>query len=574
MSNQPIETYGLETVVKKEWLDAALKSKPSPQFYIDSYAFARGGTEDVGGFNKEWHGRRLICNHYPWIQKTWNDWSEMQLWAWCNYEEIGATGCMNAGKSFIFSFLAWLEYMVSPMKTTLVLSSTTKMALKSRIWYHIKRFRAGLILNGHQTCHPSHIIDSQTLIQAVKGDDMHVITAVAVQGGKLEQAIGNIQGRHPERMLIFVDEGEQTPEAIYSGRFNLRGGTKLYKFISAANAVNPYSAYGQFIQPVGGWSSVKDSDEYWETKTGICLHFDGLQSPNVRAGTIVAPGLINQGDIDAIKKSKGDDSLEWWMYVRGFPAMSGVRNTVLNWANINAGKATLPVIWQGSFTWICGLDPAFTSGGDNCVLQFAKVGLSADGMMTMFLEPPITIKLKSSSEITEDYQIAEEVKLLCNERGVKPEHFAMDATSASGLASIIEQRWQPGIQRVNFGSSATEKRMPDDEKPAKERCKNRSVEMWMVTAALVRAGQVRGLSAQAAQEFCMREYKIQGEKYVLESKADMKARTGGKSPDFADGVSLCSDTFHRMHGVSDHKQKPQENDSWKRAAKKYNLMEV
>src|SRR5690606_16916809 len=133
--------------------------------------------------------------------------------------------------------------------TAEVLSSTTKGALRSRIWYHIKRFRSGLIVGDQTATFPSHLIDSQTLLQYQKGDDMHQISAVAVQGGKLELAIGNIQGRHPQRMVVFCDEGEQTPEAIYSARFNLRGGTTFFRFVSAANAVNPASPYGLFIEP-------------------------------------------------------------------------------------------------------------------------------------------------------------------------------------------------------------------------------------------------------------------------------------------------------------------------------------
>ena len=33
---------------------------------------------------------------WPDVIKSWNDWNELALWAWCNYEEIGITGCAAA----------------------------------------------------------------------------------------------------------------------------------------------------------------------------------------------------------------------------------------------------------------------------------------------------------------------------------------------------------------------------------------------------------------------------------------------------------------------------------------------
>lgn len=560
-----VETYGLETIIPE--------AKKQNQFTIELKSFGRGGTEDLGGFPKEYHAKKLIQNWYPWVWQHWHDWPELQLWAWCRYEELGATGCSASGKSYIFSFLAWLEYIAASLSTAVVLSSTTKPALKARIWHHIKKFRQGVVFDGRVGTFPCHLIDSQTMIQAQKGDDMHCISGVAVQAGELEKTIGNIQGRHPTRMIVFTDEGEQTPEAIFSARFNLRSGSSFYRFVTAANAINPASAYGQFIAPKAGWHSVKTQDQYWDTTTGVCLHFRGHDSPNVKAGKVVVPGLIKQEDIDAIRQAKGEDSLEYWAYVEGFPPMSGVRNTVLSWSHIYAGKATDDVTWQADFRWVAALDPAFTSGGDDCILRFAKIGKRMDGKLTLWLEKPITIKLQASTSIPEDYQIAEEVRNRCSERNVKPSDFAMDSTAATGLASIIEQRWNIGIDRVNFGSSPTDKRMPGDDKTAKERCRNRVGELWFTFAALVRAGVVRGLDAQAGEEFCIRQYRLEGEKMVLESKSDMKDRTGGKSPDTADATSLLGWLFQKAHGADGGQvdQLEKRRAAWEKAAEKHAL---
>lgn len=575
MPSAKVETYGLESEKGDEWLKKVLKSS-TPQFLLDMQAFGRnGGTESLGGFPKEHHAKTVISRYYPWLWATWNDWAELCTWAYCNHNEIGATGCTASGKSMMFSVLIWLEWSAAPLQTAGILTSTTKQGIRSRIWTHVKKMRETLILDGKQNTYPCHLIDSQTLMQAQKGDDMHCITSLAVEGGVLEQSWGNLIGRHPQRLVALIDEAEQTPEAIFKSRFNLQAGTDFYRFLCASNAVNPTSSFGQFIEPVGGWSSVKDSDEFWSNKTGLTVHFDGLASPNVKAGKVVVPGLIRQETIDNIRNSEGENSLVWWSMVRGFPPMSGVRNTVLSWSMIIGNKATEKPVWQGETIWIAGLDPAFTSGGDRCLLQFARVGIRADGKHTLGMEPPTHIKLTAGGTISEDYQIAEAVREECTKRKVKPENFAMDATAASGLASIIEQRWAKGIKRVNFGSSATDRRMPGDDKTAKERCKNRVAELWMSFAALVRGGQVRGLTNDSAQEFCTRQFTLVGEKYALEPKAEMKNRTGGKSPDAADAASLVGDIFRNLHGIGDERTpaSPAQDDAWDTAARKFNLIE-
>lgn len=575
MATKPqVITYGLESERGEDWLKEVLK-QPCPQFILELQGFGRkGGTESLGGISKEQHAKNFISAHYPWVWQHWNDWLDLIFWAWSNFEEVAATGCMASGKSYGFALASWMEWAAAPTQSACVISSTTKDGIRSRVWPHMKKLRNSLIIGDQQIRYPCHLVDSRTMIQATKGDDKHSIMSVAVQGGQLEDALGSVQGRHPDRMIIFCDEGQQTPEAIFSARFNLRGGTKLYRFASCANCSDPTGAFGIFLEPKGGWSSVTDSDQTWETKTGIALHFSGKNSPNVIAGRTVVPGLIQREDIEAIRSAKGEDSLEWNMYVLGFPALSGVRNTVLSWADIITHEAKATCLWQGKTRWIGSLDPAFTAGGDKCTLQFARVGNRLDGKMTLGFEPPIEIKLVAGKEISEDYQIALRVKDECNKLGVEAADFAMDSTSATSLASMIEQMWKPGIRRVNFGAAPTDRKMPGETKTAKERTKNRVAEIWFSMAALVRAGQVRGMHADAAREFTTRQYNLQGERYILESKVEMKKRTGGKSPDFSDAASLCGDIFRDIAGLDAGPAAASTSDAWEKAAKRFNLCET
>ncbi len=168
-------------------------------------------------------------------------------------------------------------------------------------------------------------------------------------------------------------------------------------------------------------------------------------------------------------------------------------------------------------------------------------------------------------------QIAERVAEECTKRDMEAADFGMDSTAATSLASMIEQRWKKGIKRINFGSGATERRMPDENKTAKERCRNRVAEMWFAFAALTRAGHVRGLDHKAAEQFCTRQYTLLGEKYILETKAEMKTRTGGKSPDEADASVILGDLFRDVSAIDSGPAGAAASKDWAKAAKRFSL---
>ena len=261
------------------------------------------------GLSRGQHIKHCIAMLWPDVIRSWNDWNELALWAWTNYDEIGVTGCAAAGKTFTFTLLSLVEYLAKPMATRVALTSTTVPSLRGRIWSEMMRFvRPAVPLFG------LNVVDSQTKIQFQRGDDRSSIIALAVDSGAVEQAVGKLQGVHLPRMVVMVDEAAQTNPAVYSARANLEVGTDFYHFIAIANASSMYDPHGLFCEPRMGWRSIGDDDEHWETKSGICVRFDGLKSPNIKAGKTIYPYLFGQENVDTIKKNFGEGSLEWSSY--------------------------------------------------------------------------------------------------------------------------------------------------------------------------------------------------------------------------------------------------------------------
>jgi hypothetical protein len=92
--------------------------------------------------------------------------------------------------------------------------------------------------------------------------------------------------------------------------------------------------------------------------------------------------------------------------------------------------------------------------------------------------------------------------------------------------------------RCNFGARASDEVSETGQK-ATDRYSNLVTEMWARVARLGRNGQLRGMNAIAASQFCGRRFKRGTTPLALESKKDYKARNQGKSPDEGDALVLA-----------------------------------
>lgn len=555
MPTPKVETYG------------APFDPGATQIIYELYWFVRGGSENL---SKQQHFKNFITLGCPRVAKNWHRWYEMCLDAWCSYEEIGMTGCASAHKTFMFSLLALVEWLGAPNKTRVILTAPTVPSLRGSVWARIKEAYAEI----QQTMgarFPYNMVDSKNTLQFTKGDDENCVIAVAVDSGSIDMAIGKIQGKHCARTIIVIDEAAQTQPAIFFARANLRTGTSFYRCVAIANAVDQFDAHGVFCEPKGGYGTITVEDESWETTTGICLHFDGLKSPAIQDG-IRYPKLFNQEDLEQKRKDHGENSREWNMYVRGFWSQTGLQDTIMDGAMINAGGARKTAQFAGPFTAKAFLDPAFSVGGDRCILRFAKFGELIEGKIAMVLWDRIHIQLVDDESNPTNYQIADRIIKECNERGVKQKDFGCDVTGASGLADIIEQRWGGRIYRLSFGGAASDRPMSSkDNRAAKQVCANKVTELWYRVAKMVEQGLVREMDAPTAREFCIRRVETRGERKFVEPKSEMKGRTKGISPDDADPVAGLADMFASEHGGEGTASKVGAAD-WKKAAKRLNLV--
>lgn len=512
--------------------------------------------------------RRLAYDERKHDVFIWNEWSLAIMEAFCEGKWSTTIWSGNASyKTTCCAMYGLCAFYASPVDTVIVLTTTTLPGLKKRIWKDTLRF--------HRLSHSGigHVNASDFAIRFQKGSDESGLFGIATgqDDGDIQKAVDKIIGFHAKHTMAVVDEAQATNQAIVKGCLSLEAGAQTFQLLMPGNPDSELDTLGQMSEPIGGYDTITPEDERWDTKQGICIRFDCYECPRVKEGEEFYPGMLTQRDIDSAIRQYGEDSPEFWRTRRGFIAPQGVTKTVLSPAIIKKFNAKDRAIWVSGYTMGAGLDPAF-EGGDRCMLRFGKCGEMTDGKVGIELCERVQIKTSATSQEPLHYQIARQVKELCEHHDppVAPEHFSLDSTAeGGGLASILQREWSPAITCVEFGGRASDRPVSEhNQTPCHQHYLYRVTELWFGVKTLVQNGQIRGLDNDTALEFCQRIYSMRGNLIMLESKVDMKKRTK-KSPDDADAVctliSMFKDTLNLI-GSGENAQ-TQTDDAWSKFRK-------
>lgn len=535
----PIIRYG------QQWPDTM------SEIQIELVCFRLKLDPERGGLGRLGHYRN-ICK-ILWPDHELTEWSDEMQTAFTGESRIPGsplnivvTGPASAAKSTEAAKLAVVWQQMAPLNSAVAVTSTSVKMAKKRIWAEIKAMWELGDKNCKKRCGhglAGHLVDSSCELMAKPGDNKHAIAIVPGSPKYSKEGTKKLQGWHAEYVLVLADELQDMTEEVIDACVNMQSGTKEFIFIGIGNGNSWLNTLGRAMMPISGNpEDVSVDDKQWETKDGICLHFDGLESPNIKEPGKY-PWLVSQKQIDVVIRKHGEDSVQFWQMVRGFPPPDGSVNAVVSESMIikfHCMEQSELVVGGEKYA---GLDTAF--GGDRCVLKFADVGLAPerDRKLVVF-EETVAIKVQASVNEPIDYQIANQVKAECQARGVKPENFSVDATGTGrGVAAILRREWSNLIHVVEFGGAASD--MPVSKEDSTKACDayaNRSTELWFSFRTFCVQNQVRGLTQDCAREFGARTYTTKGRKVVIATKTDVKAALG-RSPDDADASVLIVDNL-------------------------------
>lgn len=505
---------------------------------------------------------------YLWPDDVWHYWAERRFRAHCEgYSYITYAGGASTSKSYTAAQIALLFWLAAPDKRGVIIASTTLEALNSRIWGYVLKFvKASKIpLPCRYIKSPNHkLLYSPPTVGKARDnanitDTIHGMFAIAAKKGDDDEAISSWIGRHPtDGMMLVLDEATDMPLSILRALPNLEAKSENFQCLAIGNSLSKYDLHGTLSTPLDGWDSVDPlKDTKWKTtqKNGICLFFGCYESPAIHepdetVRKACSKFLITEEEVRDKEIELGKESDGFWRFVLGFWRKSSSSDVVIDPGYIDRYSVRSSVTWSGThpLNIVGGLDLSFTSGGDNCILRLAYLGVDITGKVVLdfrggklLFKIPINAKDDTPAEL----QIVDKVIDLLRNNYCDISNIAIDCSGAGRMfPETLKLRMGTTKDPIKVLSSVGRSGKGEID-PEGWLVKN-AYDLWLEFKPFMENFQIRGLDAETTFQLTNRLVKINEQKKVtLENKFEYKKRIGnvirsqGKSPDEADGASLA-----------------------------------
>lgn len=534
------------------------------------------------------HRRRGMEKLFP--SRVWHEWRDERIKSvqFClerRIQELMWIGSSNSNKSADMADIILSLWWSKPESTTVYVASPYESATETGVWsYILEQFDEA---KDHNPTLPGRKKTSDnSIVHFDRNPRSFIRVATVDQVGKL---VGKKSRKFDDGLLIIALD-ELPAFTVSAARALMRVMPNLLSVpnilvLGAGNFANIWDALGVFCDPsekdIPGGYSAFDPDKHfrWRSKRGgLVLRFDGLQSPNVKAGQDVYPFLTTIRYINKLASAPGGlQSPDAMRFIRSAPVTSLDEKTVISGERLRAGGCFDKYEWtsdpveSGAF-----IDPGF--GGDACVIQKFKVGYIRipDGKrqsLALWDEPveiPVRVGLKDAAgiEIPVERQIVEACRKHCESFRIPVKNIGYDGSMRSEFTQAMGH-WSLQLKAVDSMGPATsreynalETHAPENGRPGKpvtwkEKVDRLISEFWFAAASLIDSFQLRGLqlSPKAAQQLTMRRWdwigkKKKGVQTKQEYKDDMKAMAlSGESPNEADALVGCIEVARDRMGL-------------------------
>jgi len=559
------ETGEIYHMLYGEWWE---RSRAWTQLDIELDCFRVGRTEAEGGLGKYGHLRN--CVDLLWNLDTpgplslakkrkeqkveWNEWVEKMLEEACEHQFLAVAGCSSSCKSFSGAIYGICTFLSHPSKTAILITSTSIQGAKKRIWKAVIELWNALPANIRKDY---KVRGSLNMVQYIPPDgstpnEAASINLVAAEPKQEAGAMGKLIGIKNEQVLLIADELCELSPAVLAASTNLVSNS-VFQMIAMSNPKDYEDPFGKMCEPVEGWNSIDEGTFEWESKFGKVIRFDVLRSPNYLKRKRVYPYMLSYQAIEKERKKLGENSPRFYRFFRGFFPIQGVESVLYSEVDFTAYMRSTVEWGKEPPIKVAALDPAWSSKGDQSILVWGLFGKNKDGLQCLqYINHVALTEDASDKETPFTIQTRKQVEELLKREGIHHSNFAFDNTGGIAYGDTLVQHLGRDVLRVNFSGKASEKPVSaTDRTPASKKFVNRVSELWGVGIEFLRGGQFCNIPDEIKAEMKIRRYESvkggDGERLLVESKSEMRARTG-KSPDCADAwmilVELCRTKHH------------------------------
>lgn len=542
----------MKVIYGRQWLDEA------HPLTVEMTAFRYGWGPETGALGKYQHFLNILRLLWPYDSKKYkqgvqfNPWSEIIWEELCRWQYLGISGPKSSAKTESLALWGLVNWWCAPHDTLVLMTSTSLKDARRRIWGSV---RERFIQAQSVAELPGKLVDSMGIIRlddATASSDKSSISLIPSSPEKEKEATAKLIGLKQKRVFLIGDELTDISHSVVEACHNLDA-NENFQFVALGNYKSDYDPFGVFVTPKAGWNSVSVEDDRWLTQRGMCLHLDGMKTPNAYSDPVDKwPFLYRKRDLDATLERGEENTIQFWRFIRSFPAPSGADAAIYTEADLRKFKAGESPIWEAAPRGCAGCDPGFTNEGDRSILYFLLYGRANNGKQTVCFHDYVELKENVTDPEPRTFQIARQIIDHCQKRNIAARFLEVDATGAGDpFCDVLDGMWGARVTRVKFSEKPTETQAGvDNPQPASAVYANRATELWYSGVEFLRSDQFRGIGPELAREITARLYTTgQRGKLKIEPKREMKARMG-RSPDLADAAFLGLDAIRQQFGAS------------------------
>lgn len=503
-----------------------------------------------------------------WPEDDHHRWSDLMLQEILQNRITAVSGCRDSGKTHVaLSRYGLTDYFTFPQETLILVSSTDLRGLQLRIWGDMKDlwrkakerhpWLPGNVVESRYGIFTDELSDDTPVRDIRKG--IICIPCLDRKGswvGGLEKFVGIKQ----KRRRLLGDEVQFMHAEYLTVLGNLDKGD--FKGVFVGNPIPNLKALDKISEPLEGWANHPEpakTQVFPNRYGGRTIELVGTDSPNFD-GPEDSPArysyMVDREDERSVGNRYGRDSEQYYSQIKGVRKEGLFAHRVLTRDLCEKNRAFEKCVWEGAAPTVKVYSCDMGFGGDRAVTMCGEFGAGVDGVTILRLNKTNEIQIGLKSE-PED-QIALHIREECNALGVPAANVFFDAGMRATAATALAKLFSPECNAVNFGGSPTKRPVSNDEyvldmetqqrrlKRCDEHYNKFVTELWFSVRLAVLSRQIREMPEDVAEEFYLREWtKERGDKYEIETKKEMKTRTG-MSPDLADACAILVEGARRL----------------------------
>jgi hypothetical protein len=400
------------------------------------------------------------------------------------YARVAVASANSCGKTFIAARIAvWFLCMYA--RSIVLITAPTDRQVLEVLWREVRAFKVKAEAHGNP-------IGGRLLLTG-KWEFAEDHFAIGFSTSDSDPA--RFQGFHSPHVLVIADEAAGISEQIFEGiTAVLKGAHSRLLAIGNPTALD-------------GWFYDAFKSEGWYS-----THISAFDTPNLKEGGIVVPGLVTAADIEQARIDYGEGSSLYQARVLGqFP--NRLDDTMIPIRSVEeAGERQPPLVGEV----VVGADIA--RGGNDSTVFVARCGMNAFA----------AVEYRGIDTMESTARLA----AFCREVKAKRAQIDVVGLGAGVVDRLAELMPELDIVEMNAGKKARDE----------EHYANAAAQWYAGLAEMLRDQRARGevfKRRRVIGDLTSRKRRMRSDgRYELEPKHEAQRR-GARSPDWGDAIAMC-----------------------------------